>query len=680
MDNDESESDTQTRLAGQHAMNRMCGFAILTEDWHKRRRSFLDNFINFVLSVMSSQPISTLTSQDVVKSLSNTYGIQLPERIIHQILRRAQKFGYIERNNNSLFKISERGLDQIPTLSPKLQALAQEQVDLGDAFVLWANAEFSTAITTNEASEALLNYLETYYGSLLSSAKGSGSIGSLPPVEPTQLQKFSAAFVGWLSTNDPKRFEHVLNIAQGSMLAAALFSPSPIQLDSRFEDTTVLLDTKILLRALGYEGEETRIATLDYVNLLVKQGGRVAIFDFTLGETKSILSYNLQLQKSGRLWTARPGTVGAYYFSTNASAGQIDLEMAQLEVSLRKINIDIQTEVPLEELYVIDEQAIEEKILEYAPGYRRSGLAHDVRALAAVVRMRRGRARDSLERCRAVFVTVNSLVLRASKEVPDLHDQPWPVAMYEADVATLAWIKSSPSAPQLPRNMLVAVCLGVLRPSDTAWKGYVRELERLHDGKEISVNDLLLVRQKYEQDNMVFVQIGGSHGEGSDEQIVSSIKVARAAVTADIEAPLKLELSASRNRQDLDQTALVEMRGLMEKQQVEIEKQQVKIQTTVSELIAQNSNIRSSIETRSRRDGRLVQYAVTIVLSILVLVSLLPMNVLDSSAIRTLSTMVITLAIVLGGLLTPGKHFGLKIEKWLLARRLADHGMSNQVD
>lgn len=56
-------------------------------------------------------------------------------------------------------------------------------------------------------------------------------------------------------------------MVKSSMLAAALYLSAGADLDRKFNRTTVYLDTPILIKVLGYDGEESQAAALDVVRL-----------------------------------------------------------------------------------------------------------------------------------------------------------------------------------------------------------------------------------------------------------------------------------------------------------------------------------------------------------------------------------------------------------------------------
>ena len=634
----------------------MAGFAVLTVDWHSNSRSYSDNFINFVLSAVDLGRLRKFSPDEAADALQSAYGISLPLRVVQQIVRRAHKSKLLDKDALGAYSVSQKGLDSINGLVSDKRDLAREQRHLEAALVDFA-AEFADiSLTTVDAGVALIDYVETYYGTLMSASLGSGSIGSLPPAEPTQMQRVVAAFIDRISTSDPDRFSYVLRIAQGSMLVAALFTPTPIQQERSFHDTTLFLDTKLLIRLLGYEGERAQSSVSEYVNLAVAQGARVGYFDFTLAEMKSVFAWTQMQAKKGQLWSSRPGTVGAHYFAVDASPGQIDLDIASLESRLSKLGVANVSSPVFDPRFVIDETALEDRLRKSSPTYKHSALQHDVKALAAIVRYRRGRARDNLEDCRAVFITLNARLIRAAKSVADFIDEPWYVAMYEADVATLLWIKSPPAAPDLPREVLLATCLGLLNPSQSMWPNYVKELERLHESGELSDGELLLVRQKYEVSHLSFLVHSDSRGDEYEDDVVRSVRQVIDETVEDIRRPV---------REEMDNAA------------AQIGAKAAEAELALATLVSRSV---ASVKARSKAQASVLRFGITGILVAAVLLTLLPtIPVVFSDAIDSFGKVVLALAAIFGSLTAPGKAIAGAVEGNLVARRLRSLGLDAHI-
>lgn len=680
----------------QLAQHRLTGFAVLTVDWNIRRRSYVDNFLNYVMAALGAKQNEALNSHDVTDILSQEYGIRLPERVVNKVLNRSRRLGLTEKKGQELYKATNKGDKELSKISPQIDTLKRQQQDLANAFVDWAQKEIDLKLKTEEATKAIIEYVETYYGSILSMAQGSGSIGSLPSVEPTQMQRLTASFIDHVSHSDAQRFNYLVNVAQGSMLLSSLFAPAPVNMEKQFKNTTVLLDTKIIFRALGYEGSRAKAATLDWIKLLEAQNAKVSVFEFTLTEARSVIRYCIRAYTQGTLWRESPGSVGAHFFESDTSLTEMELQEGTVESRLSEINIETVPNPEYDERYVIDEEKLSEVMLTSSQYYKPAALEHDTKALAAIIRMRRGRAMDSLEECRAVFVTTNSRIIRAARKVEDLRNEPWYVAMLDTDIATLAWIKSPPSAPDLPRETVLATCLGVLRPGPEIWSSYVRELEKLHAISEISDSELVLLRLKYEKDNLAFVGIKDARGEGFEAELSMSVREARSEMEATIAAPFRdAALSAEHKEQEIQSFLNKVQRDAQEyrvtadtaKSAADAAQQAAEEARTLAiDLSQQNKTLQeriiSSARSSSRNLGMSVNFVIFIALALLALgaISWRDDPKFASKAWQIAFNITLTINIALGGLQLFSRKVGRIMETWYYNRRLKKLGIIDTLD
>lgn len=499
----------------------MASFAKLTTDWNENERSYLDNFIDFILGAMADRGLQQATPDEMSKAVEEVYGLRFPVAVTLQIARRAKRRGQLENIGNAQFVPSREALDQAILHTSTVQNFEREQVKLGKLFSEWKQEEVGGEdIAEERVLPLILDYVETYYGSLMSSHSGRGTIREGARAVPTDETRLVAAFITYISEGEPEAFDYVLNIAKGSMLSASLFtSGSPLEARP-FRDTILMLDTRIILRLLGYEGELAHAAAVDYLQLAASQGAELGCFEFTIGEIRSILFSADTSARTGDLWAWKPGTVGSYFWNRDLGSGDIVLAIGRLRDDIESAGISILGSPRYDDpRYVVDEEAVEGAIKSISANYSDRALKHDVQALSAIVRMRAGRSKDSLEECRAVFVTTNSFILRASRRVQDMKMEPWFVSILDTDLASLTWIKTPLDSPDLPRGSLVATCLSVLSPSDEMWAKYVRELERRHTAGEISDAELLLARRVTEEQRVTL----SIHQQETDEAVASSI-------------------------------------------------------------------------------------------------------------------------------------------------------------
>ena len=85
-----------------------------------------------------------------------------------------------------------------------------------------------------------------------------------------------------LQNTDPDRFESFLVVVKGHMLANALLCPDLEKAPSSYKGVAFYLDTPLLVRRLGLEGETKRVAVASLVALLRRLGATVRnIFTLT---------------------------------------------------------------------------------------------------------------------------------------------------------------------------------------------------------------------------------------------------------------------------------------------------------------------------------------------------------------------------------------------------------------
>lgn len=539
-----TELDAQIDAASDAAIRRMASFAVMTVDWSNQRRSYLDNFLNYTLAVLPTDSPVAFARDAVHPSIVERFNLQLPANIVQQLIRRAIKLGYLDAVGESAIRLTDKGKREVSPIPYTLKKLQQEQVDLAIAFSGWSKANLNVALEAKQAISILLDYVQTYYCSLMSLADGDGSIQSkLPKMEPTPEQKLAAAFVAVIGESDEALFESIANLARGSMMVSALYSPTLVDTTRGFRHTTIYLDTKVVLRALGYEGQPAEQSATELLGMLKRQGARIAIFDFTFDEIQSVLDAVAQKARTGSIWVARPGSVEAFFYKTNASNATIEQHSVRLESKIRGLGIELDPKPPYDNhRYVIAEAEVETALLAGNQSYRPSALKHDVELIASIVRARGGRSRPSLEESRATFMTMNSLVVNTARAVQKQHGESWPLVMFENDIAALTWIKEPLAAPNLPKHQLLATSLGLMNPDKHDWGLYIGEIERLVESDAITDNDVILLRQKYEMDRLAFVS--GRPREKDAErrkEIRVSVDSAQAAVKQELMGPIRAE-------------------------------------------------------------------------------------------------------------------------------------------
>ncbi len=663
----DSAKTTARNPVADLSVQRMVSFAVMTVDWATQKRSYLDNFLNYVLASIPAATTSAIARNALRSLVIERFNLHLPDQIVQQLVKRAIKLGFLKPVTDAAVALTDQGKKEVAPIPYTLKKLAQEQIAIAEDFARWAGDRLSLAITSEEATTSLLDYVETYYCSLMSLADGNGtSMAHLPNVEPSPTQKMAAAYIADVASSNPDLFESIANLARGSMMVSALYSPALVDTTRGFRNTTIYFDTKIIFRALGYEGDAIGEGTRDLLVLLRRQGARLALYEFTLKEIRSVIDGVSSRALHGSLWESRPGSVESYFYRMSASTSVIEQHSVRVETDIRSLGFEIDASPTFENhRLVVDETEIEESLRHGSPFYRPAALRHDVDLIAAIVRSRGGRARGTLEESRATFVTLNSLVVDVARRVQKQYREAWPIAMFETDVATLTWVKEPLAAPNLPRHQLLATSLGLTNPSKQDWALVVSELGRLLETEGISDNDLVLLRQKYEINRLAFVSASAPQtDEARRRAVVATIDTARDEVEAELTAPLRDELA---------------------ERQSEIQQLQSTIDTeraAADEQAASSKRLLHQLLNPLWQRGRLLEWGVIVALLVvfvaLVVVTLIPgIENFLTNAFGVWGTVIVWIAriasgaiAIVGGFWGPIRNLGERVRRSYLVRQL----------
>ena len=214
-------------------------------------RDYLDYLRPFVIHVLIDQNPVPITSNSVSRCIREQFGLEIPNSVVEVVLNRLAKQKAIQKDLGIYHMTSDLPDPQITTK----QARANRHIGA----VLNGLRQFSqdTANPVNnddEAIESICTFLAEFDIICLRAYLRGTAIPNLDDKRQSTIVLVSE-YVQHLQQSDPERFESFLILVQGHMLANALTCPDLHNAPKSYEDVTFYLDTPILVRRLGAEGE-----------------------------------------------------------------------------------------------------------------------------------------------------------------------------------------------------------------------------------------------------------------------------------------------------------------------------------------------------------------------------------------------------------------------------------------
>jgi hypothetical protein len=513
----------------------LASLAIIKANWDYSQESYVDNFLPFFLDAVKSAegPMSAPAAKVHIRE---RFGIDIPEGVLATLSRRAVHKNYGRRENGS-FIADPSKLADLRDLGRQKADYLRKQSALVNELVKYSADRFNRTLSIEDAEDALLNHIEEHSVPILGSVMNGAPYDARPGSRSSPDTEYVVnSFISEVVSSMPASFDHLETVVKGSMLAVSLYLPNNSELGKRFDRTSLYLDAPVLLKALGYEGDEARAAAKDLLALSRSAGAELACFEHSVSEVRGILDRSAGKALHGGFNGAHRRATDAYFASEGLSASDILLLSQRLEEDVAALGISIQERPAPSRDLTIDELALEEVMESNITYSSRDTLLNDLDSLTAIHRLRGGRSSSRLETCRALLVTTNGGLTRVGRSFfAKEGEHGWPPALTDHHLATLVWLKKPQAAPSLPRRQILADCFAALEPGGRVWDRYLEEINRLGSRGRASENDLMLLRYSTEAQRSLMDRTMGDPDQVTAETVVEILDKVKANILSPAE-------------------------------------------------------------------------------------------------------------------------------------------------
>jgi hypothetical protein len=473
--------------------------AILKVNLDQRKQDYLQSFVPLVAEcIRLSKPVSDhgVISVPVLREeIQKRFGISLPDKIIELLLKRVNRSGYIIRQSK-VYKPDWNKLEELDFSKTQGNVIEKYEAIIRD-LMLFCRERHDINWSNEEVEAAFQQYMDYMQVDVLNAAFQHTIVPPIPENNRESLY-LVASYVDYLQKTASSHFGFLETIVQGNMLANAVFLPDQ-QVERKFRRTTVYLDTKILVYVLGYSGEQRKQPVIELVNALHSLGAQVSCFRHTFNEIEGILyACADRIGRPQNVYGPLVETLN-HFRGLGFSASDIFLLLGKIEKDLQNLRIRIEDKPPYGSEsypYLIDESKLEAYLREEI-AYREesSALLCDVASISAIGRLRGGYETRYIEECKAVFVTSNALLAKATHDflTQDSSNGLAPYCVTDTFLTTFLWLKNPRRVPDLPRKRIIADCYAAMQPSDRLWQLYLAEIEKLRIRGQLAESDYNLL-------------------------------------------------------------------------------------------------------------------------------------------------------------------------------------------
>ena len=439
-----------------------------------------DMFMPFVLDTIAAMPLDNFVVSDLRTAINERHSLDIPEDPLRTLLSRAVKVkkGSLRREVGRFFR--EPSFRAEKDLLETRKTIESEHLGIARSLRDFALARDMVIASDEEALSLLLGFLDQNYMTvLLSSDANTG------PAEAVSMTSSSvrtiAAYFQFVLSNKPDEADRIQRMVEGYVLQKVLLLKDIADVERRFRSLEVFLDSRILFRILGLEGEAEKVVSREGIGLLTDLGATLFVFDRTLAEMKRILSVYIEhLSTPDGMLSLWQTPLSRYFLKNHCTPSDVKQIGALLELNVKQLGIGIREFPQRTKAYTFEEKSLSERLLKEGQTEPDARVDHDVDCIAAIITYRAGKRAYLIEDSKAIFVTTTSLLVKHTTEWYRAQGESGvPPIMRCRDLFNAAWIKKPASASRLRMHELVALCAAALRPGREIWEAFIRELRKL---------------------------------------------------------------------------------------------------------------------------------------------------------------------------------------------------------
>ena len=452
-----------------------------------RGSDYLDYLVPFVLQILVDQKPDPVTAAAIRDQVRTLFGLEIPERAIQIVIHRISRKYPLKKIDHVYHIQGEIPNPQITTR--RAQAALHMRAVVSD-LMEFSKGTAKPLLTDEEAVDAICGFLSEFNIPCLRAYLRGTTIPDVAVKRDTDTVLVSQYVVN-LQRN-PERFESFLIMLQGHMLANALLCPDLDRAPKTYKGVTFYLDTPLLVRILGVEGEYKKEAIANLVQLVRKLGSKVAAFTHTRDELIQVLKGAAEHINS----TDGRGAIVLQARQSGVTKSDLILLAGKADEELQQAKIDIDDTPPYVDRFQIDQQAFEQVLDDGVSYFNPRAKQYDVNSVRSIYVLRGHSNPASVEKSRATLVTSNSGFARAAYAYGQNVEQSRDVSSVITDfsLANMAWLKAPIGAPGLPRIEVLAFSYAALQPSRELLDKFLSEVEKLQKNNRITERDHQLLR------------------------------------------------------------------------------------------------------------------------------------------------------------------------------------------
>lgn len=415
----------------------------------KETENPLEVFCNYILICLLKAPEKKLRHDELCNTIEELFGIKMPHHMIKMFCRILEKQKKICKLPQGAGYLCQDESFDLNAFEEKKDQLSHKEWVIVNGLLNFAE-DYNLPWTYDDAKRYLTDFLVV--------RENAVRIFSKNYIEEIEREKYipNEWYVGKyvshiLECNDG-RSEYLLDVVNGLMIYLGVYETKDYYQDctQKFKGTDFYLDTKLLLRVMGFSWKLEKESAQELVDLIQKDyGGNVCVFEHTIGELESALYTASEcLAKDEAIIDSE---LRIYAELNNCSAYDLKLHSKSVRGIVNKLGFKITEAVEWNDddikKWNLDEEKIKNYIKEKHPKWKDRAIENDICAINYINILRKGdySVKYGGRKKLPVFITTNTALVWRMREYINIYG--------EEDKGVAAW--KTNALPIITDNMLM---------------------------------------------------------------------------------------------------------------------------------------------------------------------------------------------------------------------------------
>lgn len=483
-------------------MNKITILASL-QTFYASGHDLIDVFSRLFLRSIESQKNSSLAN--LQNTVLEKYKVNLPIDILQTIAKRLNKNKLIKYENlkNGFISLTEEGVNLQNKIEEDLKIKEREN----NALIL-SIKNFLREKTNNEYAESkIIEELNLFIEESAEEASFILSNGSSNGYRRGNgISKYFTDYFILTEKQDPTNYERLKSILFGEIIAKSVLE-NRTNIGAKFKNLNVYLDTNIVFSLMCFHEDEFNQPTKELIDIIKSLGINLKIFNFTKDEIIKTLRGYLD-QESYYSKYIKVNSI--YHILKRNGYSKTDLlsVIENIEEKISELGIGINYSYDIDSLLEKKGEQIE-GLQREKPDKNIESIKHDIAAILAIRKLRKGGTSSLIEKSREIFLSADrKLSIFNNQEFSHGKNNTIPEVILRNQLTGILWLKKIRKHDDniFVRNLLITQ-MNENRISSSLWDKFINELKKQKAKSNISDDDIDLI-MSYEETGSILREKG----------------------------------------------------------------------------------------------------------------------------------------------------------------------------